>query len=73
MTVQQLIGTVITTLRTNPGDLQRVLFAEQENVPYAPEAREELAAQRTTEQLKLVGVLLLVVVLILLPFFLLFN
>jgi hypothetical protein len=40
-------------------------------VPYAPAAREQLAARRSAEQIKLLGVLLLVVALIAVPILLL--
>jgi hypothetical protein len=64
VTFQELASTVFTTLKNNPGDLGRVLFAEQQDVPYSPNARDELASRRTTEQLKLLGVLLLVLLVV---------
>lgn len=67
ITTGQLVSTLFTTVTRTPADLGRVLFAEQPNVPYAPEAREELGARRTTEQLKFLGVLLLVAVVLLSP------
>lgn len=67
ITFQQLISTVATTARRSPGDLTHVLFDEQPNVPYSPRAREELAAQRTTEQLKLLGLLLVIALVIAVP------
>jgi hypothetical protein len=64
VTFQNLMSTVFSTLKSNPGDLGRVLFAEQPNVPYSPNARDELASRRTTEQLKLLGVLLLILIVV---------
>jgi hypothetical protein len=64
VTFQELASTVFATLKNNPGDLGRVLFAEQQNVPYSPNARDELASRRTTEQLKLLGVLLLILLVV---------
>jgi hypothetical protein len=63
VTVQELIKAVSANIKS-PGNLGNVLFGEQENVPYSPDAREELAARRTTEQLKLLGFLLLILVVI---------
>lgn len=67
VTLEQLISTVAATATRTPGDLTRVLFGEQPKVPYSPRVREELAARRTTEQLKLLGVLLLLALLIAAP------
>jgi hypothetical protein len=64
VTFQDLTSTVFSTLKSNPGDLGRVLFAEQPDVPYSPNARDELASRRTTEQLKLLGLLLLVLIVV---------
>jgi hypothetical protein len=54
----------ITSNISRPALLKQMLLGEQENVPYSPAAREELAARRTTEQLKLLGFLLLILALI---------
>jgi hypothetical protein len=64
VTVEQLFDTIRTTLKENPGQLPQVLFAEQPDVPYSPNAREELGNRRSMEQLKLMGVLLLVLLVI---------
>ena len=71
VTARELMAAVITTLVRTPGNLGHVLFAEQPNVPYAPHARERLAARRTAEQLKLLAGLLLAVALIVIPIVLL--
>jgi hypothetical protein len=71
VTARQLISTLTTTLLQNPGNLGHILFDEQPNVPYAPQAREELGARRTAEQLKLVVLLLFIAALILAPLVLL--
>jgi hypothetical protein len=67
VTARQLATTVFTTLLHSPGTLGQVLLDEQPNVPYAPEAREQLAARRGAEQLKLLVGLLLAVALVALP------
>jgi hypothetical protein len=62
VTFRELINAIGHGLRT-PGTLGAILFTEQPNVPYAPEEREQLAARRSAEQLKLlVGLLLLIAV-----------
>jgi hypothetical protein len=63
VTLNQLFAAVFDKNRET-GSLTTVLFAEQPDVPYSPRAREELASRRTTEQLKFLG-LVLVVLLIL--------
>lgn len=63
----ELIKTVVVTAVRTPGNLGHVLLDEQPNVPYAPEARQELGARRSAEQLKLVAVLLLLAALIFVP------
>jgi hypothetical protein len=55
----------------SPGTLGHLLFAEQPNVPYAPDAREQLAARRGAEQLKLLVGLLIAIALIAAPIMLL--
>jgi hypothetical protein len=67
VTTRQLVTTILNTLIRSPGNLGYVLLAEQPNVPYAQDAREQLAARRSTEQLKLLLGLLLVVALIAAP------
>src|SRR4051794_13877191 len=61
VTFRQLIAAITQGLAHSPGTLGTILFAEQPNVPYAPAAREQLAARRSTEQLKLLVGLLLAV------------
>jgi hypothetical protein len=72
ITAQDLVRTVFSNLLT-PSVLGAVLFGEQANVPYAPEAREQLAARRSTEQLKLLLLLLLVAALLITPIVLLVS
>ena len=67
VTARELVSTVFGNLVRSPGNLGYVLFAEQPNVPYAQDAREQLAARRSAEQLKLLVGLLLLVALIVAP------
>ncbi|MEN9939084.1 MAG: hypothetical protein RLZZ387_5663 [Chloroflexota bacterium] len=67
VTARQLVTAVVTGLVSAPGTLGQVLFDEQPNVPYAPEARDQLAARRSSEQLKLLVLLLLAVAVVALP------
>lgn len=67
VTVRELVATFLTTLFRTPGSLGQVLLGDLPNVPYAPEARERLAARRTTEQVKLLGLILLISALFVLP------
>jgi hypothetical protein len=71
VTFRELIAAITHGLTRSPGTLGTILFAEQPNVPYAPAAREQLAARRSTEQIKLLVGLLLVVALIAAPILLL--
>ncbi len=73
ITTWELISTIFTTLFQTPANLGHVLFAQQDDVPYHPEAREELAARRTTEQLKLLLVLLFIAALIAVPILFVFR
>src|SRR3954468_17336707 len=58
ITFRQLIAAIAHGVAHSPSTLGTVLFAEQPNVPYAPAAREQLAARRSAEQIKLlVGLL----------------
>lgn len=67
---QLVTATTSTALRT-PAMLGDLLFKELELVPYCVECREELAAKRTTEQLKvLLGVLVVLALVIGLPMYL---
>jgi hypothetical protein len=67
VTARQLMAAIFGNLFRAPGNLGFVLFAEQPNVPYAQAAREQLAARRSTEQLKLLVLLLLLVALVAAP------
>jgi hypothetical protein len=67
VTFRQLITAITQGLAHSPGTLGAVLFAEQPNVPYAQAAREQLAARRSAEQIKLLVGLLLVITLIAAP------
>ena len=67
ITTGQLLRTLGQTITRSPSDLGQVLFGEMPNVPYAPEAREQLGTRRTTEQLKLIGLILVVIALIVVP------
>ena len=67
VTFRQLIGAITHGVAHSPGTLGTILFAEQPNVPYAPAAREQLAAQRSAEQIKLLVGLLVVIALIAAP------
>jgi hypothetical protein len=71
ITARDLIGTVLRVGTRAPGTLGQLLFDEQPNVPYAPDARDLLAARRSSEQLKLLVGLLLVIALIAAPIVLL--
>ncbi len=70
ITARELITAVITNLRT-PSKLGVILFEEQPNVPYDPEARQQLGARRSIDQMKLLGLLLLIAAIIVIPIFLL--
>jgi hypothetical protein len=70
VTFRDLVSAIAHGLRA-PGTLGPVLFAEQPNVPYAPDAREQLASRRSAEQLKLLLGLLVVITLIAVPILLL--
>ena len=71
VTFRQLVSAITHGLVHAPGTLGTILFAEQPNVPYAPAAREQLAARRSAEQIKLLVGLLVVVALIAAPILLL--
>jgi len=71
VTFRQLLAAIAHGLAHSPGALGTILFAEQPNVPYAPAAREQLAARRSAEQIKLLVGLLLLVALIATPILLL--
>ena len=67
VTFRQLTTAIIQGLTHSPGTLGTILFAEQPNVPYAPAAREQLAARRSAEQIKLLVGLLVVIALLAAP------
>ncbi|HMP41075.1 MAG TPA: hypothetical protein PKA05_11890 [Roseiflexaceae bacterium] len=71
ITARELISTILSTLFTAPATLGQLLMAEQPNVPYAPDVREQLAARRSAEQLKLLVLLLAIGALIVIPLLLL--
>ena len=71
VTFRQLVTAITQGLAHSPGTLGTILFAEQPNVPYAPAAREQLAARRSAEQIKLLVGLLVVIALIAAPILLL--
>lgn len=67
ITARLLITTIVGTALRTPSNLGYVLFAEQPDVPYAPDVQGQLAARRSAEQLKLLLGLLLALALILAP------
>jgi hypothetical protein len=73
VTVGELVATIWRTMTTTPGNLSYVLMSEQPNVAYAPEARQELARRRSTEQVKLLGLLLLIAAVLIIPIMLLMR
>ena len=73
VTVSTLVSTVWKTLTTTPGNLGEILMSEQPNVAYAPEARQELARRRSTEQIKLLGLLLLIAAALIIPIIILMR
>jgi hypothetical protein len=73
ITAWQLVSTVGNTFVKAPGNLGHILFEELPEVPYDPEAREELASRRTAEQLKLLGGLVVVLAVIIGIIYLIFS
>ncbi|MEM8529218.1 MAG: hypothetical protein AAGF95_00135 [Chloroflexota bacterium] len=71
VTARDLVVVIFRTLTQSPSALGQLLFAEPVNVPYAPDAREQLASRRSSEQMKLLLGLLLIVALIAVPIILL--
>jgi hypothetical protein len=71
VTARDLVLTIVSTVFRTPGNLGHILFAEQPNVPYAQDVREQLAARRSAEQLKLLVGLLFAVAVIAAPILLL--
>lgn len=71
VTARQLVTTILTTALRTPRLLGTILMAEQPNVPYAVDVREQLAQRRSAEQLKLlVGMLVVLGALLASVFFL---
>ena len=67
----QLVTTIFTTVVRAPGMLGEILFKELDQVAYCAECREDIGQRRQTEQLKVAGGMLLVMLLIVgLPVFL---
>ncbi len=64
ITARQLVSATVTTAVRAPGLLNEVLFKELDKVPYCPTCREVIAGRRQTEQLKVLGGLLLVLLLV---------
>jgi hypothetical protein len=73
ITTHQLVTTLFETMLTAPGNLGQILLGDQPNVPYAPEARQQLASRRSAEQIKLLALLLLVAALLIVPIVLLVS
>lgn len=71
VTARELVSAIFTALFRAPATLAHILFDEQPNVPYAQEAREELASRRSAEQLKLLVGMLVIGALIAVPIFML--
>ena len=71
VTARELVAAIVGGALHSPATLGQVLFAEQPNVPYDPAIRAELAARRSSEQLKLLVGLLLAIALIIAPIVLL--
>ncbi len=67
VTARELVTTVIRTALQSPGALGLVLMAEQPDVPYAQDVRQQLAARRSAEQAKLLVLLLVVLAVIVTP------
>ena len=71
ITTRQLVTTLVSTAVRAPGNIGHIMLADQPNVPYAPEAKIQLAQRRSAEQAKLLFVLLLIAAVILTPVLLL--
>lgn len=71
VTARELVAAIVGAAMRSPATLSHILFAEQPNVPYHPDVREQLAARRTSEQFKLLVGLLLAIALIVVPIVLL--
>jgi hypothetical protein len=73
VTTRELVATVWRTLTTAPGNLGHVLMSEEQNVPYAPEARPDLARRRSAEQVKLLALLLVIAAALIIPIVMLIS
>ncbi|NJP06461.1 MAG: hypothetical protein HC837_12965 [Chloroflexaceae bacterium] len=71
VTMGQLFGTIFANLG-RPAYLKQILLDIQEDVPYDPSIRDELASRRSSEQIKLLGLLLVIIALIAIPIYFLF-
>jgi hypothetical protein len=71
VTFRELMTVIFQTLTRNPSNFKHILFAEQPDVPYDPDIRDELASRRSAEQMKLALLLLAIVALIIVPLLLL--
>ncbi len=67
ITLGYLFKTLFDTALHAPANLGHVLMGQQPDVPYAPEAREQLAKRRSAEQIKMLLLLLVILVLIAIP------
>ena len=73
ISARQLVMTTTTTALRTPGLLSDLLLRELDRVPYCDDCRAELAAKRTSEQLKvLLGILLIMAIVLGLPMYLMF-
>ncbi len=65
ITARQLVTTTAVTAIRTPGLLGDILFKEMDQVPYCANCRNDVAARRTTEQLKfLLGALLFLIIVV---------
>ena len=71
VTTRELLTTIFREGLYSPARLSQILFADQPNVPYDPNLRAQLAARRSSEQVKLLAGLLLLIALIIVPIVLL--
>ena len=71
VTVRELVAAIVGGALHSPATLGQLLFAEQPNVPYDPAMHAELAARRSSEQVKLLVGLLSAIALIVVPIVLL--
>lgn len=71
ITVRELFSTSLETLFKTPSNIKHVLFVKQPDVPYDPDAKEQLASRRTAEQLKFLLLLLVILAIIATPIVLL--